>query len=153
VPPTPPTREVKSASGTIKKEDGVFFLTGDADFKNGMKVKNSANVHLSPILDLYVENKKIVALEGIVESSYPNEMIVLSVAGKQILTEANAMDTSPRPEDTSTEAFSVFYAALSKEEQACLTAAFGQTQIKKWIANPALKPSADDLRRINACVE
>lgn len=146
-------KETKRAEGTISVQSEQFMLSGDSQFQNGLRVKNSANVKLGAILQIYVDNKKKVALEGIVESKTPSEMIVLKVAGQQVLTEANAMDTTPRPEDSEVEAFSVFYAKLSQKEKNCLVEVFGQTKIQAWVNDPGLKQSSDELHKIAACTE
>lgn len=147
------TKETRRAEGTISMQGGQFVLSGDSQFQSGLRVKNSANVKLGAILQIYVDNKKKVALEGIVESKAPSEMIVLRVAGQQVLTEANAMDTTPRQEDTEVEAFSVFYAKLSQKEKNCLVEVFGQTKIQAWARDSSLKPSSDELHKIAACTK
>lgn len=147
------TRETKQATGTLSMQNSQFVLSGDPQYKNGLRVKNSPNVKLSAILQIYVDNRQKVTLEGIVESKSPTEMMVLKVAGKQVLTEANAMDFTPRPEDSSVEAFSAFYARLSQDDKNCVVSVFGQTAVQAWINDSSKKPSFEDLQKINACVE
>ena len=140
------------AEGKIHTEGNMFVLMGDAHFSHGLTVKNSQNAKLNAILRL-VESHTAVKLGGIVWTKYPNEMIVLSVDGKDVLTEQNAMDTQPRQEVGSTQTFADFYATLTEEQKQCVTLAVGAVAVKKWTTQSQVQPSYNDLQKINTCVQ
>jgi hypothetical protein len=148
----PNVKTTKEASGKVLLVNNKFVLQGDSKYPNGLTVKNSLNSKLHAILMLYVNNKNAVKISGIVKSWYPNEMIVLLVDGKMVLTEAEAMDTTPRTVSTG-QSFAEFYATLSASQKECISTALGASTVQKWQDNPEIQPSPDDLRRINACTE
>jgi hypothetical protein len=133
-------------SGALSFKSGSYVLTS-SDQK--FLVRNSGNAKLAAILELYIGRE--TGLGGIIDPRISQEITVLSVNGKEILTEQTALDTAPLEAEIPGESFADFYSKLTAAQKSCISRALGSSRTQELIKNPALKPATKELDKIAAC--
>ncbi len=132
--------------GALSFKSGSFVLTS-SDQK--LLIRNSGNPKLAAILELYIGRE--ARLGGTIDPNSPQEITVLAVNGKEILTQETALDTTPLEAEIPGESFADFYAKLTPKQKNCISAALGTSRTQELVKNVALTPSAKELDKIAAC--